>query len=67
MKMTQSRMEAMANERAANLAQLDPEELKQLELPQIAGLFKNHVHDSEAFQKQLAFQLPLPAPPDRRR
>ena len=44
----------MANDRAANLAQLDPEELKQLELPQITGLFENHVHDSEAFQKQLA-------------
>ena len=43
-----------ANDRAANLAQLDPSELKQVELPQIAGLFKNHVQDSEAFQKQLA-------------
>ena len=44
----------MANDRAANLAQLDPAKLRHLELPQIAGLFKNHVHDSEAFQKQLA-------------
>ena len=36
-----------ANDRAVNLAQLDSSKLKQLELTQIADLFKNHVQDSE--------------------
>ena len=44
----------VANDWAANLAELDLAELKQLELPQIVGLFRNHVQDSEAFQRQLA-------------
>ena len=52
----------VANDLAANLAQLDPAELKQLELPQIVGLFRNHVRDSEAFQRQLAAIRQVPPP-----
>jgi len=44
----------LANDRAADLAKIDLDELKRLKLPEIIELFKQHVRDAGEFRKQLS-------------
>ena len=43
----------LANDRAADLAKMHVDNLKQLDLPQIIALFKGQVRDPEAFQREV--------------